>query len=37
MSLDDPDYVLEPADKYSRFMKPFSVTFRDKVDWNGRH
>ncbi|KAK5021786.1 hypothetical protein LTS07_010681 [Exophiala sideris] len=30
MTLDDPEYILAPVDKYSRFMKPFSVTFKDK-------
>ncbi|KAK5196877.1 hypothetical protein LTR20_009369 [Exophiala xenobiotica] len=30
MSLDNPDYLLEPKDKYIRFMKPFSVTFSDR-------
>ncbi|KAI1618135.1 cytochrome P450 [Exophiala viscosa] len=31
MGLDDPEYILEPVDKYSRFMKPFSITFRDRI------
>jgi len=31
LTLDDPDYVLGGSDKYTRFLEPFSITFKDRA------